>query len=111
MREELLEDFAVKGLLPPKAVASWRALEPRIVVPRPKPDEVVSFLTFHKRRLGYPAHWFLRKLLCAWGLELQHLNLNGVLHVTGFVTICETFLGMELHVDLFRGIFNGWALS
>ena len=67
---------------------------------------MVSFLTFHERGLGYPTHWFLRGLLNEWGLELQHLNLTGVLHITGFITICEAFLGMEPHADFFRWLFS-----
>ena len=69
--------------------------------------EVVSFLAFHERGLGYPAHWFLRGLLNEWGLELQHLNPTGVLHIAGFITVCEAFLGMEPHVDFFRWMFSG----
>ena len=30
-----------------------------------------------------------------------------VLHVAGFVTICEAFVGMEPHVDSFWRIFSG----
>ena len=51
--------------------------------------------------LGYPTHWFLHGLLNEWGLELQHLNLTRVLHITSFVTVCEAFLGMETHTDFF----------
>ena len=72
---------------------------------------MVSFLTFHERGLGYPAHWFLRGLLNEWGLELQHLNPTGVLHIAGFITVCEAFLGMEPHMDFFWRIFSGQALS
>ena len=78
--------------------------------PQPWPDEVVSFLTFHEHGLGYPTHWFLRGLLNEWGLELQHLNPMGVLHIAGFVTVCEAFLGIELHADFFRCLFSGRAL-
>ena len=67
---------------------------------------MVSFLTFHERKLGYPAHWFLRGLLNEWRLELQHLNPTGVLHIAGLVTVCEAFLGMEPHVDLFWLFFS-----
>ena len=56
-------------------------------------------------------HWFLRGLLNEWSLELQHLNPTGVLHITGFVTVCEAFLGMEPHVDFFRWMFSRRALS
>ena len=107
MDEEVLAAFAEKGLLPSKKVAYCRAPAPREVVPQPQASEVVSFLAFHERGLGYPAQWFLCGLLNEWGLELQHLNLTGVLHITSFVTICEAFLRMELHVDLFRRIFSG----
>ena len=34
-----------------------------------------------------------------------------MLHITGFITVCEAFLEMELHVDLFWRIFSGRALS
>ena len=56
-------------------------------------------------------HWFLRELLNEWGLELQHLNPTRVLHTAGFVTVCEAFLRIEPHVDLFQRIFTGRALS
>ena len=97
----VLAAFAKKGLLPPKEVAHWRAPASGEAVPRPRADEVVSFLAFHEPWLGYPMHWFLHGLLNEWGLELQHLNLTRVLHVAGFITVCEAFLGMEPHMDLF----------
>ena len=72
---------------------------------------MVSFLTFHERGLGYPAHWFQRGLLNEWGLELQHFNPMGVLHIVGFITVCEAFLGMEPHTDFFRRLFSRRALT
>ena len=56
-------------------------------------------------------HWFLRGLLNESGLELQHLNPTGVLHIAGFITVFEAFLGMEPHVDFFRQMFSGRTLS
>ena len=53
-------------------------------------------------RFGPSTHQFLHGLLNEWGLELQHLNLTGVLHIAGFITVCEAFLRMGPHVDLFR---------
>ena len=50
-------------------------------------------------------------LLNEWGLELQHLNSTGVLHITIFMTVYKAFLGIELHVDFFRQIFTVRALS
>ena len=110
MRESVLEAFTEKGFLSPKEVAHWRA-PGREDFPQPRPGKVVSFLAFPERGLGYPVHWFLRELLNEWGLELQHLNPTGVLHIVGFVTVCEAFLGMEPHVDFFRWMFSGQTLS
>ena len=110
MRELVLKAFVTKGFLPLKEVAHWRA-PGREEFPQPRPDEVVSFLTFHEHGLGYPTHWFLHGLLNEWGLELQHLNPTGVLYITGFVTVCEAFLGMEPHADFFRWLFSGRTLT
>ena len=56
-------------------------------------------------------HWFLRRLLNEWSLELQHLNSTGVLHIAGFITVYEAFLGMEPHMDLFWLFFSGRAMT
>ena len=34
-----------------------------------------------------------------------------MLHIAGFVTVCEAFLGMEPHADFFRQMFSRRALS
>ena len=68
--EVVLAEFAVKGLLLSKEVARWRAPALGEVVLQPRANDVVSFLAFHERGLGYPAHWFLCGLLNEWGLEL-----------------------------------------
>ena len=65
VRESVLKSFVTKGFLPPKEVAHWR-VPGREESPQPWPGEVVSFLTFHERGLGYPTHWFLRGLLNEW---------------------------------------------
>ena len=51
MRELVLKSFVVKGFLPPKEVAHWR-VPGREEFPQPRPNEVVSFLTFHERGSG-----------------------------------------------------------
>ena len=111
MRALVLEAFVMKGFLPPQEVVHWRVPRKEEEFPQPHPDEVVSFLTFHEHGLGYPMHWFLCGLLNEWGLELQHLNPMGVLHIAGFVTVCEAFLRMEPHVDLFWLFFFGRAMA
>ena len=70
MDEAVLAAFIEKGLLPPKEVVHWRAPVLGEAIPRPWANELVSFLAFHERGLGYPMQWFLRGLLNEWGLEL-----------------------------------------
>ena len=55
MRESVLEAFAVKVFLPPKEVAHWWT-PGREDFLQPWAGEVVSFLAFHERGLGYPTH-------------------------------------------------------
>ena len=68
---------------------------------------MITFRIFYARGLGHPAHPFLLGLLEEWRIGLHHLNPTGMLHITVFVTVCEAFLGIDPHVDLFREVFVG----
>ena len=52
-----------------------------------------------------PAHQFLRGLLDYYQVELQHLTPNGIQHIAAFVALCEGFLGISPHFDLWRYLF------
>ena len=52
-----------------------------------------------------PAHKFVRGLLHYYKVELQHLNPNGIQHITAFVALCEGFLGISPHFDLWWYFF------
>ena len=66
----------------------------------------MSFAIFHERGFAVPAHRFLRGLLDYYEVELQHLTPNGVQHMAAFVALCESFLGIDPHFDLWRYIFT-----
>ena len=74
--------------------------------PVPPEGYVVSFAIFHERGFGVPAHRFLRGLLDYYEVELQHLTPNGVQHMAAFVALCEGFLGIDPHFDLWRYFFT-----
>ena len=57
------------------------------------------------RGLGFPIHPFLCGLLEFYGLQLHNLTPTSVLHIAGFVTLCELFLGVEAHFTLWRKLF------
>lgn len=74
--------------------------------PCPPPRYVKSFTTFHERGLGVPAHRFFWGLLRYFGVELQHLNPNGIQHLAAFVGLCEGYLGVEPNITLWRYFFG-----
>ena len=38
-------------------------------------------------------------------MELHHLTPNGIQHIAAFVALCEGFLGISPHFDLWRYLF------
>ena len=66
----------------------------------------VSFTHFHERGHVTPAHKFLLGLLHYYKIELRHLYPNGIQHMAAFVALCEGFLGISPHFDLWRYFFT-----
>jgi hypothetical protein len=75
-------------------------------IPKPPSGYRVMFLAFLLRGLSLPAHEFLRGLLFVYGVQLHQLTPNSLLHIACFVTLCESFLGIEPHFLLWRSIFR-----
>jgi hypothetical protein len=75
-------------------------------IPQPPSGYRVMFLSFLFRGLSLPAHEFLRGLLFVYGVQLHQLTPNSILHIACFVTLCESFLGIEPHFLLWRSIFR-----
>ena len=51
------------------------------------------------------AHQFFWGLLDYYQVELQYLTPNGIQHIVAFVALCEGFLGISPHFDLWRYLF------
>jgi hypothetical protein len=64
------------------------------------------FFAFLLRGLSFPAHEFLRGLLFVYGVQLHQLTPNSILHIACFVTLCESFLGIEPHWILWKFLFR-----
>ena len=71
----------------------------------PPDGYMVSFAHFHERGLATPVHKFLRGLLHFYKVELQYLNPNGIQHMVAFVMLCNGFLGISPHFNLWRHFF------
>ncbi|KAK1681351.1 hypothetical protein QYE76_042199 [Lolium multiflorum] len=65
----------------------------------------VSFVDHLIRGLAAPIHDFLRGLLFVYGLQLHHLTPNSILHISIFITLCESFIGVHPNWALWKRIF------
>ena len=93
--EDQLRELVSDGLIQSKDIADWRAPgEHR--VPALGPGEIILFVSFIRVGLCLPASAFLRQFLSYFGISLNHLAPNAVLHLSVFVHLCETFLGIPL---------------
>jgi hypothetical protein len=75
-------------------------------IPKPPSGYRVMFLAFLLRGLSLPAHEFLRGLLFVYGVQLHQLTPNSILHIACFITLCESFLGVEPHWVLWKFLFR-----
>jgi hypothetical protein len=74
-------------------------------IPKPKSGFRVMFFAFLLCGLSLPAHEFLRGLLFMYGVHLHQLTPNSILHIACFITLCESFLGIEPHFLLWKHLF------
>jgi hypothetical protein len=68
--------------------------------------ELVSFVAFYERGFDVPSHRFLRSLLHHYLLELHNLTFLRIQHITIFVTLCETYMGIDPHFNLWNYFFR-----
>jgi hypothetical protein len=94
--EQLLR-LIVAGQLPPFTEAVEWIVPADESVPRPPSRDVVSFLTFHERCFSVPAGRFIRGVLFAYELQLQHLNPTSIQQMAAFEVMCEGFLAIGVH--------------
>jgi hypothetical protein len=75
-------------------------------IPKPPSGFRVMFLAFLLRGLSFPAHELLCGLLFVYGVQLHQLTPNSILHIACFITLCESFLGIEPHFLLWKFLFR-----
>jgi hypothetical protein len=103
-----LEALVADGLLRPLSgdpQPEWMAPASE-ADPTPPPGYVVSFVSFHERGFGVPASHFMRALLHYYGVELHNFNPNSIAQAAIFVAVCEGFLGIDPHWDLWTHLFS-----
>jgi len=104
-----LESLVASGLLAPNtdpARPLWIA--PRSeATPNPPSSYVVSLARLHERGFGVPAGRFIRALCHHCGVELHSFAPNAISQAAVFVAVCEGYLGIPVHWDLWRHLFRG----
>jgi hypothetical protein len=75
-------------------------------IPKPPSGYRVMFLAFLLRGFSLPAHEFLRGLLFVYGVHLHQLTPNSILRIACFITLCESFLGIDPHWILWKFLFR-----
>jgi hypothetical protein len=71
-------------------------------IPTPKPGEVVVFYDHFPREFALPASSFMRQFLDHFHLQPHHIGANAMMTLAAFATLCEAYLGIWPHVELFR---------
>jgi hypothetical protein len=75
-------------------------------IPKPPSGYQVMILAFLLHGLSLPAHKFLRGLLFVYGVRLHQPTPNSILHIVYFVTLRESFLGIDPHWILWKFLFR-----
>ena len=107
-----LVTLQTKGFLPPAymvpvraGLATYNGGEQAESAPNPSKGERVCLVPYLIRGLGFPIHPFLRGLPEFYGLQLHNLTPASILHIAGFVALCELFLGCEAHFVMWKKLF------
>jgi len=74
--------------------------------PNPPLGYVVCFLSFLDWGFGTPAGRLIRAILHYYEVELHNLNPNSVMQAAVFATVCEGFLGVPPHWNLWLHLFK-----
>ena len=86
-------------------LATYNGGEQAESFPSPSTGERVCLVPYLLRGLGFPIHPFLRGLLEFYGLQLHNFTPASILHIAGYVALCELFLGCEAHFELWKRLF------
>ena len=101
-----LEKLVQSGHLPERTDAQEWIVPGNETEPQPSAGYVVSFVAFHRHGFALPANKFFRGLLDYYGIALHHLNPNGIQDIATFVAICEGYMRIPPHFDLWRWFFS-----
>jgi hypothetical protein len=102
--EATLGKLVAAGVMAETAIGGWRTSDGDSY-PDPRLGEIVVFEDFYWCGFGNSCHPFLCKLCDYYRISICNLHPNSVLSVSIFITLCESFLGIQPHFNLWRHFF------
>ncbi|RLN40608.1 orf3 [Panicum miliaceum] len=105
MTDADIEALVVQGLLSKKAISGCRSCTGE-AFPSEDRTETVVFRSFYEKGFGLPSGAFSRGLLQYHGLGATHLKPNSIAQIATFIHLCEGFLGIAPHFNLWRALYN-----
>jgi hypothetical protein len=93
-----------QGYMTVADLATYRVTEDP-ASPAPVRGYIMACAEFYERRFVVPSHQFLPPLLQFYGLELHYLTTSGILHMAAFENLCEAYMSIEPHFDLWNYFF------
>ena len=106
MKEDL-ENHAADNLI---AHGSWRLSEGESE-PQPREGECILLTTHVKRGFSLPPHPFFWGFLNFFGAQIHHFPPNTISYLAAVISMCENFLGCQLHWGLFKHVFTSHSQS
>jgi hypothetical protein len=66
----------------------------------------VVFRSFYEKGFALPVGAFFRGMLFFYGLEVMHLKPNSIAQIAIFIHLCEAYLGIAPHFNLWRALYH-----
>jgi len=63
------------------------------------------FKSFYEKGFALPVGAFFHELLHFYGLEVTHLKTNSIAQIAIFINLCEGYLGIAPHFNLWRALY------
>jgi hypothetical protein len=104
-----LDAHVKSGLLRPitdEGAPEWIVPPANDREPNPPPGYVVCFQSFLEWGFGMPAGRLIQAILHYFVVELHNLNPNSVMQAVVFAMVCEGFLGVPPHWNLWLHLFK-----
>ena len=69
-------------------------------------DQAIVFKSFYEKGFALPVGAFFCGLLHFYELEVSHLKPNSIAQIAIFIHLCEGYLGIAPHFNLWRALYR-----